>query len=305
MSVLLFAPRWAADPATSFWCPYVSVWLKKQLEGKVSVTLLEKDDCTRSKTKDAMKSCKMLTGAGHGNDDVFTGQYYQVIYKVGDDIRELKDKCFAPVSCRVGAKLLPWMIDNGVACGLGQIDDYTFVANPYVEHKGEDPNEDIYIKPFIMAEYTFVLSLADGKTAGEAYDDMINAYYRFAEEYRNIDPYVTLYLLVDAENRKFFGDKGWRLVEQPPQPPPPPPPQPPPPPPQPQCKYKCPWCGMETDDQAVMKQHIVVEHVYHRCPRCGAEYKTEGELILHYIQEHLTPCKLRKWIRDKLGCPLP
>jgi uncharacterized C2H2 Zn-finger protein len=300
---VLVAPYY--DPATRFWNPYVARWLRRQLEQRgFSVEVLWADDAVKEKYDAAVARGRLILGAGHGNEGVFTGQYHAVLESAPVPEGKYDGKCFAPVSCLVGKKLLPDMESKSKQfCGLGELTEYIFVANPYVEHKGDDIWEDKWLGWFLDAEYTFALSLADGKTAGEAYDAMIRRYYENADKVEKEDFETAYYLRYDAYWRKFFGDRNWSVQPSgPPQPPP--------------CPWRCPWCNAEFGSADDLKAHVKERHAgevcppppppekRYACPWCGAEFGSIDELKQHACTAHLRPCKLAAWLRRRLACPL-
>ena len=202
------------ETATFLWSPFLKGWVAKELRKRcVEPVVLWGNDCIPDKFAAAMvdPETKGVLGVGHGSDSEFTGQGHSTLVKVGMLIpKEWKDDCFAPVSCLVGKRLLPYLIQQGVPCGLGEVTEYWFTAMGTVTD-GLDPEEDPLLKYFLYAEYTFWYRLAEGATAGEAYDVMIEEYKRQAEEAKQVDAVTWWCLTVDWQNRRFFGDPGFRL----------------------------------------------------------------------------------------------
>jgi hypothetical protein len=152
---------------------------------------------------------------GHGWERGIVGQNDEVLLRVGDEITpEWKKVVFAPVSCLVGKELVPWLVEQGVPAGIGEVTEYWFTAEK-INPSGESPEEDQLLKYFLYAEYTFWFRLAEGATAGEAYDAMIAEYQRQAELAKQVDPMTYRCLVVDLQNRKFFGDRSFRLPPSP------------------------------------------------------------------------------------------
>lgn len=266
VKVLVVAPHF--ELATHEWFPWLTIYLKNQLEAKgVEPVILAEDDAVKEKVYEALKDpeVKALVGVGHGNENVFTGQNYDYIFVTCNYPPELiKGKNFAPVSCLVGAGLLPDMEVKGLGAGLGEIIEYVFYAQV-----GVDPLHDWILALFTKAEFSYILSLAEGKTHIEAHAIMLKEYYKNADMIRNDDPEIAMTLILDADNRRAFGDPNWRLVEAPTPPP--------------EEKYECPWCGFKTGDAEEMKLHIMNVHVY----------------------PQLKPCFIPRFIRRLIGCPLP
>ena len=210
---MILAPYY--EIATYIWSPYLRGWVSRELKKRgITPVLLWGVDAVKTKYMEAIKDkdVKGTLGVGHGNNDVFTGQDYEPIMKVGDKITDdYKRQCIAPVSCLVGNKLMPWLVEQGVPCTVGEVTEYWFTAEK-INQNGEDPEEDKLLKYYMYAEYVFWYRLAEGFTAGEAYRMMIREYYRQAKLAESVDEDTAYYVRYDADNRKFFGDQNWRMV---------------------------------------------------------------------------------------------
>ncbi len=212
VKLLIIAPYY--EIATNLWSPFLKGWVSKELQRrKITPVLLWGDDAVREKVWNALKDSDIygVLGVGHGNETTFTGQNYNVIVKVGDQLTEdWKRVLFGPVSCLVGQQLLPWLIQQGVPAGIGEVTEYWFVSNG-APRTGENPDEDKPMSYFLKAEYTFWFRLAEGFTAGEAFLHMLNEYERQASEAEKYDEEVAYYVRYDKEQRRFYGDSQFRL----------------------------------------------------------------------------------------------
>jgi hypothetical protein len=212
--LVIVAPYY--DIATYLWNPFLKGWVRRELERRgTGAILLWANDANRQKLFNAVKDpdARGVLGAMHGWEYGVIGQNNQVLLQVGDSIGpEWKKLCFAPVSCLVGRKLVPWLVEQGVPCGVGEVTEYWFTAEK-LQHQGEDPEEDRLMKYYLRAEYTFWYRIAEGFTAGEAYRMMIKEYYRQSKLAEQVDEETAYYVRYDAENRKFFGDPRFRLIE--------------------------------------------------------------------------------------------
>jgi len=212
--LVIVAPYY--EIATYLWNPFLRGWVKRELEKRGAGTiLLWADDARRDKLFDAVKDpdARGVLGAMHGWEEGIVGQYNWVLLRVGDSIGpEWKKLCFAPVSCLVGQKLVPWLVEQGIPAGIGEVTEYWFTAEK-MQHQGDDPNEDALMKYYLLAEYTFWYRLAEGFTAGEAYRMMIREYLRQAALAKQVDEETAYYVSYDAQNRKFFGDPDFRIRE--------------------------------------------------------------------------------------------
>ncbi len=264
VKALISAP--AFELATKEWYPWLVYYLAPQLKARgVEPVLVQGDKAIRENIWKLLEDedIKAIFGCGHGNDNVFTGQNYDEIFVSCQYPGHLiENRCFAPVSCLVGRGLLPDMVNKGLGCGLGEITVYTFYLQP-----GVDPLQDWILALFTKAEFVYAISLAEGKTSGEAHALMVKAYYENADKVRDIDPEIAYTLEYDADNRHHFGDPNWKLVEGPPPAP---------------GKYVCPWCEWSTDEPSLMREHIWNFHIW----------------------PELQPCFLPRFIRKILGCPI-
>jgi predicted RNA-binding Zn-ribbon protein involved in translation (DUF1610 family) len=309
VKVLLLAPDGWGDVATDISAPYYRVWIKKQIESMGYETIVLEGPQDKKANYDlAIPQSNIITGVGHGNSNVFTGYYMDVLERTPVQQNKYSDKCFCPISCLVGLGLLPDMANTSKNfAGLGEVTEYWLTARYIYMHKGEIGEDDL-VESYILSEWAFLQTLLQGKTAEEAYKIMLDTYEQYAERFDKIDPETSYYLRYDAKNRQFFGKPDWQI--QPQQPPQPPPPQP---------KYTCPYCGQEFDKLEDLGEHIKQVHKdvicgqqppppppekHFICPWCGQEFKTESELVVHMCTVHLKPCKLRYTVRRWLNCPV-
>jgi hypothetical protein len=213
VKVVVCAPYF--EEATFLWSPFLKNWLANELKKRgVEPVVLWGNDCVPSKFAEAVKDpdVYMVDGVGHGNERTFTGQGFSELLKVGMLLGdEWKHIFFGPVSCLVGRQLLPYMIQQGVPAGVGEETEYYFTAAG-TPGDGSDPALDPLEKYYLYAEYGGrTLPMAEGYTAGEAYNNMLQEYERQAREAEKIDPETAYWLRYDARHRKFFGDPNFRL----------------------------------------------------------------------------------------------
>ncbi len=165
----------------------------------------------------------MVDGVGHGNDQVFTGDQGREIYTQGDACcAELAGRAFVPVSCLVGNGLLPYMVDKGLGCGLGEITEYWFGTDP-----SEPPESDHMVGWFQWSEFAYKSEICVGHDATAAFANMSASYEAHAAAADSTDPDVADLLRYDLLNRKSFGSPAWVVgkIEPPPEPPTPPAPE--------------------------------------------------------------------------------
>jgi len=266
VKALILAPRF--DVATASWHPWLIQYLAPQLQARgVDAVILEKNDVVREKVWEVLsrdQEIKIILGVGHGSETTFTGQNLNEIFVACRYPPELiASRNFAPVSCLVGRKLLPDMVQKGLGAGLGETVEYVFYIQPFV-----DPLSDWVLALFTKSEFTYALRLAEGYRSAEAHAEMIRAYYNAARRVEDKDPEIAYALEYDADNRVHFGDPNWQLV-----------PAPPPP-----GKYVCPWCEWSTNDAGSMQTHVWNVHVLPSLKPC----------ILPRLIRKLLGCPLKK-----------
>ncbi|MEM0060409.1 MAG: Ig-like domain-containing protein [Candidatus Micrarchaeia archaeon] len=212
--VVIVAPYY--EIVTSLWNPFLKGWVKNELEKRgIGTILLWRDDANRQKLFQSVTDAdvKGVLGAAHGWESGIVGQYDQVLIKVGDKIGpEWRKICLNMVSCLVARELIPWLVQQGVPSAIGEVTEYIFTAEDK-PREGNNPEEDRLLKYYLYSEYTFWFAMAQGFTAEEAYKLMIKEYYRQSKLAESVDEETAYYVKYDANNRKFFGDGKFRLIE--------------------------------------------------------------------------------------------
>jgi len=211
---MILAPNF--EPATALWYPWLTQELSAKLQQKgLDVVVLAGSAVVRDNVWSQIQSFqpRLILGVGHGNEDVYTGQNYDIIFqKCSYDPALIASRNFAPVSCLVGINLLPDMQTKGLGAGLGEDVDYAFwYSNP------SDPLHDPILALFTQSEFSYSYALAEGKTHDQSHQVMYDAYYAAA---RQAQPHIADTLKTDANHRIAFGNPDWTIGEgQPPQPP--------------------------------------------------------------------------------------
>jgi hypothetical protein len=169
----------------------------------IPVIVLAGDDANFDKFWEAMDNPDVFiaTGVGHGNPNVFTGQYQKVLISVTAYNKEkIQGKCIEHTSCSTGAYLLKLLAQEGCKETKGSNDVYVFYYSG-----NADPTEDVYAKSFLTQEvkrYSWLLDTSD-KSDEEKSDDAENAcvdeYNNQIDYWRNIDPEVAQALQHDRD----------------------------------------------------------------------------------------------------------
>jgi len=203
--ILILAPNF--DGATYYWHSWLTRVLTKYIRERGHVpVVLQYDEVSRGKVWETLEKEEIdaIAGVGHGNKDVYTGQFFESIFRSCQYPPELiKKRNFAPVSCLVGVNLLPDMVKKGLGAGIGEDVEYAFVAS-----RGKKPLEDPNLARFTESEFTYWIALCEGKTHKEAHEMMIKAYEDAAKD---ATPHVRAVLLNDAKHRLRFGNEDWKL----------------------------------------------------------------------------------------------
>jgi len=167
-----------------------------------------KEQATRPNFLQNMPKAAYASLLGHGNEEVFAGYQNEYILWFGDEQsgKVMQGKAANFLSCLVGAKLLPWLIDQGMEMAHGYFVTYYFVIN-----RNAFPNS--YAKWFFNAHFTFDKAILEGKTAGEAHQ---LTYDKYSEYFRSDEvPWVCkVYLLHDRDGMQLFGNQNWKLTEE-------------------------------------------------------------------------------------------
>jgi len=205
------------ENATKAWSRVAKCYVSNWPQGFFPI-VLEGTNCYADDVWKALEDPDVIgisgLSVGHGNSCVTTVQDYDEDFWCGSAKNSLlKNRFFNKVSCLVGKGLLPDMVKAGLGCGCGEVTEYWLMTN-----WAQDPCKDV-ARYFVIANFAFDLALMNGKTAGEAYQAMLNEYENQAKTVENIDPDLADLLRYDAKNRAFFGDPNWRIG------PPPPPPE--------------------------------------------------------------------------------
>ena len=130
-----------------------------------SVITLQGGDAIRTKVINELQKNGIvcITGVGHGESDVYTGDNLSILFKVKlYNKKEVKGKIIHLLSCVVAAKLGPDFVKKGCRAFFGYENPFSFD----VEFK------DI----FFRCDSEIDLALADGNTTTEVYQRASNIY---------------------------------------------------------------------------------------------------------------------------------
>jgi hypothetical protein len=112
-----------------------------------------------------------ITGVGHGKYDQFTGQYFDVIFSIGNYSQdESKSKIVHLLSCETARDLGPDFVKNGCLAYFGYDEDFTFQM--------DDANV------FFECDAEIDRGFADGQTAADVYTRAISVFNQKIAQFR-------------------------------------------------------------------------------------------------------------------------
>jgi hypothetical protein len=112
-----------------------------------------------------------LNGVGHGAYPLYTGHWGDHILEVGHyDPAEVKDKAIHFLSCQTARDLGPDTVAHGAKCYAGYTENFTFVWDD-----GTTPAVNEF-ELFMKSDATFDILMANGATALQAYNAVIQAF---------------------------------------------------------------------------------------------------------------------------------
>jgi hypothetical protein len=147
------------DPATHAGSEYRNTLVYPYFNGKnYPAVRLHGHDATRVNVVQKLKdpAIKYITGVGHGNADVFTGDNGSIVFKVGQyDKSEVRGKIVHFLSCVTAKKLGPDFVKNGCKAYFGYEEPFAF--------------NDHYKEVFFRCDAEIDLAIADKLPALEVH----------------------------------------------------------------------------------------------------------------------------------------
>lgn len=129
-----------------------------------------------------------LTGVGHGNYDVYTGQYNNPLFQVGHYApAEAMGKIVHFLSCETAARLGPDFVKNGCRAYFGYDENFTFVM--------------AHANIFFECDSEIDRAFCDGLTAAQVHERVIGLYNKRITELRQAGSlYVAATLEYDRDH---------------------------------------------------------------------------------------------------------
>jgi len=153
---------------------------------------------------DMLLESDFTTGCGHGGPDVYTGGLQQPLLELGKrkyDEEAIQGMGFKYLSCLLGKKLLPQLVEDGAKLAQGYKESYAFSWDPkYGFTKVEnDPILRLFFLPYVQS----VIALLNGASNRRAFEIEKKGYLRNAE--RAEDPEVRDLLIRESDVMVRFG----------------------------------------------------------------------------------------------------
>ena len=159
----------------------------------------------------AASKSDLIIAVGHGAADEVTGQGDATLLKVGQyNQKEVKDKVIYAFSCLTAEQLGPDLISRGAKAFLGWLDDYLWIID---KGQAATPWNDELAAPCIFPVIDGLNSLLDGDTAGEAYQNQIDSYTRYAGNMD--DGLIKDLVLFNQSNFVLYGDPSAKITPRP------------------------------------------------------------------------------------------
>jgi len=162
---------------------------------------------------DMLLESDFTTGCGHGGPDCYTGGLQQPLLELGKrkyDEEAIQGMGFKYLSCLLGAKLLPQLVEDGAKLAQGYEKSYAFSWDPkYGFTKVEnDPILRLFFLPYVQS----VIALLNGASNRRAFEIEKKGYLRNAE--RAEDPEVRDLLIRESDVMVMFGNPNAKVVEE-------------------------------------------------------------------------------------------
>lgn len=117
-------------------------------------------EATKEKLEELManETINLAILTGHGNADIFTGFEQKVVLQTGLNEEVMKGTISHFLSCSVGQRLLPALVEHGAISTIGYVVDFEFMIDP-----SYPVSEDPFAAPFKDVTVTIIRGLLEGK----------------------------------------------------------------------------------------------------------------------------------------------
>lgn len=143
---------------------------------------------------------------GHGSSDFVSGQNNEIIIKVGDNERLLKNKIVYALSCKTGQILGPKSVQAGAVSYIGYKEDFNFWGNSTYSAR---PLSDPRAKLFFVPSNQIGISLLKGHTVENACKRAKNTFLKNVQKLvvtNSSDQFIIPDLLWNMTHLHYFGN---------------------------------------------------------------------------------------------------
>ena len=230
------------ETATWFGSYWTETFLKRWLEQQsIPFQDLYGDWATKENFKVYCdNSLLMVSGVGHGNTNVFTGQDYDVLLdaRSQSDLKDMAEVVISALSCEFGASMQKW-IDAGCNVFHGYDKTYYFMAG---SGQRSDSTASLFGDAHFIFDKTWLSGWKNGRNDWKAAHEA--SYNRYTQNAQRTWGSAQYYLLWNRDNMVSGVGQG-----VPPEPEPPPEPE----------VWNCPYCDF-TGDRFSLAIHIQDVH---------------------------------------------
>jgi len=195
----------AFEPATEYGYPYIER-IYKNIKDFYNVGYCPKDDAVKDIVWSKIKELDPLSLVlfGHGNTNVYTGQNYNIIFRVGEVPKELVEgRIFLVLSCLTAKELGKHFVEDlGAWAYLGWEEEYGFWVSHIEEFLGT------------ISTAWSKLFLGELPSIGDVYDYIYKKYTEYYEKYKEKEPDVAEWFLWDRDYMRVIGDKNAHVVKE-------------------------------------------------------------------------------------------
>jgi hypothetical protein len=172
----------------------------------MSVIALFGEDATKLNFTPAcsIRTVDFITGLGHGNNDVFTGQEGEVLWRVGNyDSQETTGKIIHLLSCLTARRLGYDLVDNGALAYFGYNEEFAFVTSA---SPPPDITEDPFADPFFKCDSEIDRLIAECHQANEVYGMAMDLYQSEFNKLVEVDVEAAKWLRHDMQALRRYGN---------------------------------------------------------------------------------------------------
>jgi len=201
MKVVLVEPD--HDLATKIWSDHLRSWLVPQLQdGGWEIEELRGQAANRQRLFACLDKAIWIGGVGHGSPDSFHGQKVELVGCDEEQAIRFCGKFFAPCSCLLGKKLLPFLASYGVVA-FGYDEVFWFAA--------EDKKNGL-ARHFIASHHSLDLAmLVEGLEAEAA---LVASQARYSQAIEEAPEQIRPYLYHDKKHLRLFGEGPSRVLPE-------------------------------------------------------------------------------------------